>query len=104
MKIPQYNRNNIILKIYKGNMRFWVEFFIIPIIPFNKFSYNNFYIVGVINMIRVYVIFAILLCNCKKIGMICYNKSQTSSVNRNPQTPKHIFFSYQNLNFIKNYL
>jgi len=53
---PLYYLKNI------GNMRFLVGFFIISIIPLNKFSYTN----------------VILLVRLKMIIMICYNKSQTS--------------------------
>ena len=44
-------------------MRFWVEFFVNPIIPLNKFSYKNVISLVSLKMIRVYIIFALLLCN-----------------------------------------
>jgi len=67
------------LKIYKGNSRFWVEFFIISIIPLNKFFYNNvilwynkFFYNNVILLIwfkkiRIYIKFAMPLCTIDAI-------------------------------------
>jgi len=55
------------LKIYKGNSRFWVEFFIISIMPLNKFFYNNVILLIWFKKIRIYIKFAMSLCTIDAI-------------------------------------
>jgi len=69
--------NKVILKIHIGNRRFRAEFFIIPIIPLNKFSNNND-IVGVIEKDKSSHYVCNIIVQLKTISMFCYNKSQTS--------------------------
>jgi len=69
--------NNIINIIYERDIDFALIFFIIPIIPLNKFSYINFILLVVLKKIRIYIIFVKLFFGLlKKINMIfwvCYN-------------------------------
>ena len=57
-------------------MRCWVGFFIISIIPLNKFFYNNVILLVSLKMLRVYIIFAIYIYGGSILGIfnmcMCY--------------------------------